>query len=223
MIALLIFLLRLLVLPSKPKRGLEAENAALRRQLAILQRKVRSRVRLTNSDRLFFVLLYRWFPSILKTMTIIQPETLVRWHRAGFGRYWRWKSGNLGGRPPISGELRALIRRMSLENALWGAPHIHGELLKLGFVVAQSTVAKLSWPRFFWTPDSPLEPRRNGPHERQCSWIVCCCFCWSCGKRGRAQPVHTFHRTRRATWRLGAGPALERWAQAGSGASSSAR
>jgi hypothetical protein len=142
MIALLIFLLRLLVLPSKPKRGLEAENAALRRQLAILQRKVRSRVRLTNSDRLFFVLLYRWFPSILKTMTIIQPETLVRWHRAGFRRYWRWKSGNLGGRPPISGELRALIRRMSLENALWGAPHIHGELLKLGFVVAQSTVAK---------------------------------------------------------------------------------
>jgi transposase InsO family protein len=142
MIALLIFLLRLLVLPSKPKRGLEAENAALRRQLAILQRKVRSRVRLTNSDRLFFVLLYRWFPSILTTMTIIQPETLVRWHRAGFRRYWRWKSGNLGGRPPISGELRALIRRMSLENALWGAPHIHGELLKLGFVVAQSTVAK---------------------------------------------------------------------------------
>src|SRR5882757_1746877 len=142
MIALLIFLLRLLVLPSKPKRGLEAENAALRRQLAILQRKVRSRVRLTNSDRLFFVLLYRWFPSILKTMTIIQPETLVRWHRAGFRRYWRWKSRDLGGRPPISGELRALIRRMSLENALWGAPHIHGELLKLGFVVAQSTVAK---------------------------------------------------------------------------------
>jgi transposase InsO family protein len=142
MIALLIFLLRLLVLPSKPKRGLEAENAALRRQLAILQRKARSRVRLTNSDRLFFVLLYRWFPSILKTMTIIQPETLVRWHRTGFRRYWRWKSGNLGGRPPISGELRALIRSMSLENALWGAPHIHGELLKLGFTVAQSTVAK---------------------------------------------------------------------------------
>ena len=66
----------------------------------------------------------------------------------------------------------------------------------------------LSWPRFFWTPDSPLEPRRNGPHERQCSWIVCCCFCWSCGKRGRAQPVHTFHRTRRATWRLAPG---QRW------------
>jgi hypothetical protein len=142
MIALLIFLVRLLVLPSKPKRRLEAENAALRRQVAVLQRKVRGRVRLTNSDRLFFVLLYRWFPSILKTVTVIKPETLVHWHRAGFRRYWRWKSRNLGGRPPVSAELRALIRRMSLENTLWGAPHIHGELLKLGFTVAQSTVAK---------------------------------------------------------------------------------
>src|SRR5258707_15895586 len=84
MIALLVFPLRLLVLPSKPKPQLEPENAALRQQVAILQRKVRGRVQLTNSDRLFFVLLYRWFPSILKTITII-PETLVLWHRAGFG------------------------------------------------------------------------------------------------------------------------------------------
>jgi hypothetical protein len=142
MIALLIFLVRLLVLPSRPQGEIAAENAALKLQLAILQRKQRGRVQLTNSDRLFFVLLYRWFPSILKTMTVIKPETLVRWHRAGFRHYWRWKSGNPGGRPPISAELRALIRRMSLENTLWGAPHIHGELLKLGFTVAQSTVAK---------------------------------------------------------------------------------
>ena len=76
------------------------------------------RVRLTNSDRLFFVLLYRWFPSIRATMTIIKPETLVRWHRDGFRRYWRWKSRDLGGRPPIPGELRALIRRMSLKRTL---------------------------------------------------------------------------------------------------------
>src|SRR5262245_1397252 len=138
MVTLLIFLLRLLVLPSKPKRELEAENAVLRRQLAILQHKACGRVQLTNSDRLFFVMLYRWFPSILKTATLIQPDTLVRWHRAGFRRYWRWKSRNLGGRPPISAELRAMIRRMSLENTLWGAPHIRGELLKLGFTVAQS-------------------------------------------------------------------------------------
>ena len=142
MIALLIFLLRLLLLPSRPELRLEAENAALRQQLIILQRKVRGCVQLTNSDRLFFVQLYRWFPSILKTMTVVKPETLLRWHRAGFRRYWRWKSRNHGGRPPIAAELRALIRRMSLENRLWGAPHIHGELLKLGFTVAQSTVAK---------------------------------------------------------------------------------
>jgi hypothetical protein len=86
--------------------------------------------------------LYRWFPSVLKAITIVRPETLVRWHRAGFRRYWRWKSRSFGGRPPIEADLRALTRRMSLDNPLWGAPRIHGELLKLGFEVAQSTVAK---------------------------------------------------------------------------------
>ena len=100
------------------------------------------RINLTNSDRLFFPQLYRWYPSILSCITIIRPETLVRWHRAGFRRYWRWKSRNLGGRPRIDAGLRALIRQMSLENWRWGAPRIHGELLKLGFAVAQSTVAK---------------------------------------------------------------------------------
>jgi hypothetical protein len=102
----------------------------------VLQRKVRGRVTFTNSDRLFFVQLYRWFPSVLKALTIIRPETVVRWHRAGFRRCWRWKSRNLGGRPHISADLQALIRRMSIENVLWGAPHIHGELLKLDFTVA---------------------------------------------------------------------------------------
>src|SRR5258708_32871390 len=77
-----------------------------------------------------------------QAITIIRPETLVRWHRAGFRRYWWWKSRSLGGRPKIDGELRALIRRMSAENPLWGAPRIHGELLKLGFELAQSSVAK---------------------------------------------------------------------------------
>jgi hypothetical protein len=142
MVALLLFLLRLVVSPFRSISRLEAENAALRHQLAVLQRKLGGRVQFTNSDRLFFLLLYRWFPSILKAITIIQPETVVRWHRSGFRRYWRWKSRNPGGRPPISAELRILIRRVSLENRLWGAPHIHGELLKLGFMVAQSTVAR---------------------------------------------------------------------------------
>jgi hypothetical protein len=95
-----------------------------------------------NSDRWFHVQLYRWFPSILKVLTIIHPETLVRWHRAGFRSYWRWKSRSLGGRPQIEADLRALIRRMSVDNPLWGAPRIHGELLKLGLEVAQSSVAK---------------------------------------------------------------------------------
>ena len=142
MIALICFILAVLASPFKSKSRLEAENAALRHQLIVLRRKVQGRVRLTNNDRWFFIQLYRWFPSILQVVTIVQPETLVRWHRAGFRRYWRWKSRPRGGRPQIETDLRALIRRMSIENPLWGAPRIHGELLKLGFEVAQSSVAK---------------------------------------------------------------------------------
>ena len=103
---------------------------------------VPGQARLTNSDRLFFVQLYRWFPSIIGVLQIIRPETLIRWHRAGFRSYWRWRSRNRGGRPQIDAELRALIAQMSADNPLWGAPRIHGELLKLGFEVAQSTVSK---------------------------------------------------------------------------------
>ena len=142
MIGLFCFVLAVLASPFKSKLRLEAENAVLRHQLNVLRRRRHGRVRLTNSDRLFFIRLYRWFPSILKVLTIIRPETLVRWHRAGFRRYWRWKSRRRGGRLPVETELRALIRRMSIENPLWGAPRIHGELLKLGFEVAQSSVAK---------------------------------------------------------------------------------
>jgi transposase InsO family protein len=140
MVALALLSLNLVAALFKSKSRLEAENAALRQQLIVLRRKVRGRVQLTRGDRLFFVQLYRCFPSILKVMTIVRPETLVRCE--GVRRYWRWKSCTLGGRPPIGSDLRALIRRMSQENPLWGAPRIHGELLKLGFAVAQSTVAK---------------------------------------------------------------------------------
>jgi len=142
MAALILLILNLIGLPFKSKRRLAAENAALRQQVIVLQRKVRGRLEFTNGDRLFFVQLYRWFPSVLNAITIIRPETVVRWHRAGFRHYWRWKSRNSGGRPPIPAKLRALIRRISIENVLWGAPRIQGELLKLGFSVAQSTVAK---------------------------------------------------------------------------------
>src|SRR3982074_2578064 len=133
MIALIRFVLAVLASPFKSKSRLEAENAVLRHQLIVLRRKLKGRARLTNNDRWFFVQMYRWFPSILKVVTIVQPETLVSWHRAGFRRYWRWKSRRRGGRPQIEIELRALIRQMSTENQLWGAPRIHGELLKLGF------------------------------------------------------------------------------------------
>jgi transposase InsO family protein len=139
MIALFCLLLTLFASPFKSKSRLEAENAALRQQLIILRRKARGRVQLTNGDRLFFIQLYRWFPSVPEAITIVRPETLVRWHRAGFRRYWRWQSR---GRPQIKAALRALIRQMSVDNPLWGAPRIHGELLKLGFEVAQSSVAK---------------------------------------------------------------------------------
>jgi transposase InsO family protein len=142
MIALLFFALAILTSPFKSKRRLEAEKAALRQQLTVLRRQVRGRIQLTNNDRLFFAQLYRWFPSVLEVITVIRPETLVRWHRAGFRCYWRWKSRSLGGRPRIEADLRELIQRMNIENPLWGAPRIHGGLLKLGFEIAQSTVAK---------------------------------------------------------------------------------
>jgi transposase InsO family protein len=86
--------------------------------------------------------MYRLFPSILNAITVIKPETVIRWHRRGFRAYWRWKSGQRGGRPRIDREIRDLIRRMSKENPLWGAPRTHGELLMLGIEVAESTVAR---------------------------------------------------------------------------------
>ena len=157
MIALMRFFLRLFTSPLRSKGQLEAENAILRHQLVVLERKVTGRIRFNSGGRLFFTWLYRWFPSVLSAVRIIQPATLVRWHRAGFRRYWRWKSLSPGGRPQIDADLRALIRRMSVDNPLWGAPRIHGELLKLGFQVAQSSVAKYMVKR----PPSP--PRDGSP------------------------------------------------------------
>jgi hypothetical protein len=142
MIGLLCFALAVLASAFKSSLRLEAENAVLRHQLIVLRRRLQGRVRLTNHDRWFLIEVYRWVPSILQVLMIIRPETLVRWHRAGFRRYRRWKSRPLGGRPQIETELRVLTRRISTENQLWGAPRIHGELLKPGFEVAQSSVAK---------------------------------------------------------------------------------
>ena len=142
MIAFLILFLHVLVLPFKIRVRLEAEIIMLRHQLNVLRRRVPSNPKLVVADRLLFVWLYRLFPAVLNAVTIVQPETVIRWHRTGFRLYGRWKSRSRGGRPKIPGEIRRLIREMSLANRLWGAPRIHGELLKLGIEVAQSTVAK---------------------------------------------------------------------------------
>jgi transposase InsO family protein len=142
MIAFLILFLHVLVSPFKTRARLEAEIALLRHQLNVLRRQAPLKPRLTVADRLVFVWLYHLFPAVLNAVTIVQPESVIRWHRTGLRLYWRWKSRARGGRPKIPGEIRHLIREMSLANRLWGAPRIHGELLKLGIEVAQSTVAK---------------------------------------------------------------------------------
>ena len=120
----------------------EAEIVYLRQQLIVLKRTAPARPRLKATDRLIFVCLYRLFPSLLDASIVFKPETLLRWHRIGFRLFWRWKSRRRAGRPALSADLRSLVRRISRENPLWGAPRLHGELLKLGIDVAQSTVAK---------------------------------------------------------------------------------
>jgi hypothetical protein len=126
----------------KSRRRLEAENLFLRHQLNIALRLAPRRFQLRGSDRALLVWLTRLVPSLLDLTCIVRPETILRWHRAGFRTYWRWKSRGRVGRPKINREPRDLIGRMSKENPLWGAPRIHGELLKLGFEVAQSTISK---------------------------------------------------------------------------------
>jgi transposase InsO family protein len=126
----------------KSRRRLEAENLFLRHQLNIALRRRPPRLRLRGSDRTLLVWMTRLWPSLLGLARVVEPATILRWHRAGFRLYWRWKSHGRAGRPRIERELRDLIRRMSRENPLWGAPRIHGELLKLGFEVAESTVSK---------------------------------------------------------------------------------
>jgi len=120
----------------------DAEILFLRQQLLVLRRSAPARLRLRSTDRLIFVWLYRLFPSLLDAAVIFKPETLVRWHRGGFRLFWRWKSRQRSGRPAIPTGIRSLVLQMSRENPIWGAPRIHGELLKLGIEIAQSSVAK---------------------------------------------------------------------------------
>ena len=121
---------------------LEAENLFLRHQLTIAMRRAPPRLRLRGSDRALLIWMTRLWPNLRGMAQVVQPETILRWHRAGFKVFWRWRSRNGAGRPKIDRGLRDLIQRMSRENPLWGASRIHGELLMLGFEVAQSTVSK---------------------------------------------------------------------------------
>jgi transposase InsO family protein len=134
------FLSRFSFLALRARR--EAEILYLRQQLIVLKRSAPARPKLKATDRLIFVCLYRLFPSLLESSVIFKPETLLRWHRSGFRLFWRWKSRRRAGRPALSTDVQSLVRRISRENPLWGAPRIHGELLKLGIEIAQSTVAK---------------------------------------------------------------------------------
>jgi hypothetical protein len=122
--------------------ALEAENLALRQQINVLRRTGPKRRAFNRADRLIFVGLWRLFPNVRASLAIVKPDTLVRWHRAGFKAYWRWKSRSRSGRPTVPLEIRHLIRDMSLANPLSGAPRIHGELLKLGIAIGQTSVAK---------------------------------------------------------------------------------
>jgi hypothetical protein len=121
---------------------LQAEILTLRHQLDVLRRKSPQRLGFTSIDRLVFAGLYRLEPGVLDALKVVRPETVIRWHRAGFRAYWRWKSRPRSGRPTTPLEIRQLIREISLANPLWGAPRLHGELLKLGIDVGQTTVAK---------------------------------------------------------------------------------
>jgi transposase InsO family protein len=139
----LLNLIRWMLLGLFRTRGsLEAEILTLRHQLNVLRRRSPKRPVLRNFDRLIFVCLYRIAPRILDALAIVEPETVIRWHRAGFRTFWRWKSRSRVGRPKVPPDVRSLIREISLANPLWGAPRVHGELLKLGIDIGQTSVAK---------------------------------------------------------------------------------
>jgi hypothetical protein len=126
----------------RSRASLAAEILVLRHQINIQQRHSPKRQTFSATDRLIFAGLYQFAPTVLNALAIVKPETVMKWHRVGFRSFWRWKSPCRGGRPTVPPEIRKLIREMSIANPLWGAPQIHGELLKLGIDVGQTSVAK---------------------------------------------------------------------------------
>src|SRR5260370_41171345 len=140
MLTLWRLIVSVLVRRFRSRAVLELDNLALRHQLHVLRRQRPGRPRLFVIDRLLWVWLYRLCPRCLEVMVLVKPATVIQWHRQGFRRYWRWRSRS--GRPSVDREVRELIRQMNAANPLWGAPRIHGELLKLGIEISPATVAK---------------------------------------------------------------------------------
>ena len=147
----------------RSRASLEAEILALRHQLNVLRRSSPKRPAFNNFDRLIFASLYRIAPRVVNALAIVEPETVIRWHRAGFRLFWRWKSRCRSGRPKVALEIRQLIRDMSLANPLWGAPRIHGELLKLGIDVGQTL-----WLADFaaWSTPDVMAGSDDAPNRR---------------------------------------------------------
>src|SRR5216683_1481289 len=146
---------------------LELENLALRHQLHVLRRQRPGRPRLFSTDRLLWVWLYRIWPRCLDAMVLVKPATVIQWHRKGFRLYWRRRTRPLG-RPKKSTQIRDLIRRMSMANPLWGAPRIHGELLKLGIAVCQAAVGRY----MPWRPKLPSPTWRSFLHNHSIEEVV---------------------------------------------------
>src|ERR1019366_5463760 len=127
----------------RSRAALELENLALRHQIVVLQRSARKRPKLTTMDRLLWVLLSRIWSDWRSVLAIVQPDTVLAWHRKGFRLFWTWKiRRGQRGRPTVPLEVRDLISRMCRENPTWGAPRIHGELLKLGIDIGETSVSK---------------------------------------------------------------------------------
>jgi transposase InsO family protein len=155
---ILISLLHGILAGLRSRAALQLEVIALRHQLGVLQRNQRTRIRLSRLDRALWVLLYRLWSGCLGAVVIVKPDTVVRWHRKGFRAFWAWKSRPCSrGRSPVPADIRALIRRMCRENPLWGAPRIHGELLKLGIDISQGAVSKY----MIRHPQPPSQTRRS--------------------------------------------------------------
>jgi len=152
MLTILSAIVSLLTFRLRSRASLELELIALRHQVTVLRRQRPGRLRLLRADRILWIWLYRIWPRAVNVMVLVKPATLIQWHRKGFRLYWRWRSGSHSiGRPKARFEIRVLIRHMSMANPLWGAPRIHGELLKLGIEVSQATVGRC----MPWRPNVP--------------------------------------------------------------------